>query len=482
MQKIERNLGSFFVVLAGIVVVLLAGLLLVSSLTDLDIGRPAAVTASSPPTNSDPTGAVLAAQADVECALQLKMSPTLATIVGEGRISYNVVVKNIGNQTCHDVTGTLTYGRDISFISASPEPVNPPNIWRSAQLKPLQEQTAKILVQVAAGEEATLTNKACVVADNVSQICRSVTVKRHVSDNPDEEPVPVPDEFGMWVWESPLDISAAEATSMFTDLKNDGVNAVYVSVDDYLEIALLTGPTKATRTDAYFAALRQVILRANEQGIAVDAVAGAPDWGVPANRWKGYTLIDLVSSYNQEHPEARLRALQYDVEPYLLSGYESNKASVLTQYVAFIDESMTRLQSVDAAFSLAVPHFFDSTQQWTPAIQYKGKTAHAFTHLLDIMGRKADSTIHLMAYRNYFSGSNGVHELSLPELTEAAPTNVRVVIAQEVGDVLPDFVTFYGFTKNEFFNALQIITTAFDPFTSFGGISVNYLVPYLQMP
>jgi hypothetical protein len=294
---------------------------------------------------------------------------------------------------------------------------------------------------------------------------------------------PLPRERGVWVWESPREMGPVAGEAALASAQEHGFSVVYVTIDDYLPIAQMPeGAAKAAEKAAYFESMRQFVVAAHARGLAVDALGGAPDWAKPENRHKGYALIDFVCAYNLANASSTLRGLQYDVEPYLLPEYEANKAPVLEEFVAFVDESVRRMQGIDAAFSIVIPHFYDSAQRWTPAITYKGKTAHAFTHLLEVMEQKQDSAIIVMAYRNFFEGDNGTRQLAEAEVKEANQKGaVRIIVAQETGNVPPDFVTFYGHSRAELEAALAAIHEAFDAYDSFGGVAVHYLDPFLEL-
>lgn len=291
-------------------------------------------------------------------------------------------------------------------------------------------------------------------------------------------------EYGTWIWESPIQLGYTRAAQMLEYAAKEKFNVVYITIDDYLAVdALSAGQTKDTRKKQYFAALNQIVVKAGELNIEVDVEGGWKDWGDPKNTWKGYALIDFVKEYNDLYPRAKVRGLQYDVEPYLLATYEKNQSSVLLPFIEFIDESTTQMEKMDAKFSIVIPHFYDSAQKWTPTLTYKGEEAFPFTHLLNILDRKDGSSIIIMSYRNFFEGKDGVEELSVPELKEASTKghSTKIIIAQETGDVSPDYVTFYGLPKEDLSYQLSTIHSSFAKYNSFGGSAVHYLDTYLEL-
>ena len=141
------------------------------------------------------------------------------------------------------------------------------------------------------------------------------------------------------------------------------------------------------------------------------------------------------------------------------------------------------MQQTDAGFSVVIPHFYDSLQKWTPAVSYQGKTAYTFTQLLRVMEKKKGSTITIMAYRDFFEGTNGTREVSEAEIREASNGgySTKIIVAQETGNVDPDYVTFYGQPKSDLYGALDGIYSIFGSYVNFGGVAVHYLDTFLSM-
>ncbi|MBI2120901.1 MAG: hypothetical protein HYT94_04735 [Parcubacteria group bacterium] len=291
-------------------------------------------------------------------------------------------------------------------------------------------------------------------------------------------------ELGIWIWESPLQMSEARETEFLNEIAKNKMTVAYVTVDDYLDIASLSaGPDKDNAKEAYFDALADFVRNAHERGIQVDAEGGAKNWSMDENRWKGYALIDFVKEYNRSRPGAKVRNLQYDVEPYLLPAYETNKEEILLGFIEFIDESARRMQDVDAGFSVVIPHFYDAAQKWTPKVVYNGTEKHTFSHLLSVLEKKPRSDLIVMAYRNFFDGDNGVKKISEAEIQEASSGGfkTRIIVAQETGNVPPSYVTFYGRSRTELFQALSDIDNHFSPYRSFGGAAVHYVDSFLDL-
>ncbi len=435
------------------------------------------------------------------CSLQFSISPAAPSVAPGGTISYSFTLKNSGNTTCNNTSYSVYYAENQSYVSASPAPSASNYYWRVGSLKKNKTHTASVTTKHVAGSEGSTINlEACASASNaVADACVTVSVAVTGTGTVVASPVPstpgpistntgfdamTGKEYGVWVWDSPVQMTAAKAEEVINQAAAADFNTVYITIDDYLDIAVLPdGATKTSGKQQYMNALNRIIVKAKALGIEIDVEGGWKDWGDLQNTWKGYALIDFVKEYNQLYPQAKIRGLQYDVEPYLLSTYERNKVGALLPYVAFIDESVKRMKNVDATFTIVIPHFYDSTQRWTPLLTYNEEVAYPFTHLLKILEQKPGSSIIIMAYRNFFTGADGVEGLSVPELKEASNGNysTKVIIAQETGNVSPDYVTFFGLSKEELYVQLSTIQTSFAKYTNFGGSAVHYLDPYLEL-
>ncbi len=445
------------------------------------------------------------ATAATPCTLSVKATSDQTSITSGQTITRTLTIKNIGKTSCRDVSSSVFYSSNEQFVSSSPAPRASDYYWYVGTLNVNKQVTTKITTKhnpLVAGTE--LSTEACAAATGARDACVAsiipviatpivvVPVIPIVSTStaPTTTPIvitPAPvagKEKGIWIWSFASQMNTATADSQMNALAANGFNVVYITIDDYIDIASMAeGPAKNSAKAAYFLSLSKFIAKANALGIAVDAEGGWRDWAKPANRWKGYALINAVKEYNALYPSTKLRGFQYDVEPYILPEYETNKAEVLTDFVVFIDQSVQLLAGTDIKFSMAIPHFYDDAQAWTPAITYGGKTMHTFNHLLEILEKKPESDIILMSYRNFFEGTNGTKAISQTEVQEATSGgySANIIVGQETGNIDPAFTTFYGLSKAELLNNLSQIDGAFSSYAGYGGWAVHYMEPFLVL-
>lgn len=434
------------------------------------------------------------------CSLRFSVMPARKAVEPHGMITYTLMLLNQGNETCRNVSVSDYYTDKEHFISSNPSPTASDYYWAIGNIDPGKSKKIEIVTEAIVGDGEQIMSEACAAADNSKDICSGniVFVKRGASLSSSATNTILVQkvtgaiwgqifgkkEFGIWVWDSPMKMTDAQASKVIEISKKNGFNIIYVTIDDYISIAQMRDSVERTsRKNAYMQELSAFIVAAREAGIEVDVVGGDKDWAKPENRWKGYALIDFVKEYNLTHPRSPIRGLQYDVEPYLLSGYEVDKKKELKAFLEFIDQSATRMQNVPAQFSIVIPHFYDDIQNWTPQISYGGKDAHTFSHLLKIMEKKPKSTIIIMAYRNFFENNNGVKQISEVEINEATKSkyNTKIIIAQETGNVSPSYVTFYDYPKVSLFDSLNDISVYFSRYPNFGGVAIHYFDSFVKM-
>ena len=437
------------------------------------------------------------------CGLRLSFAPTKKAVESGQLIDYVVTFSNQGNETCRNVSLSVYYTDDEKYVSSSPTPTASDYYWSIGDLGSTKTYRIDLETRTTYKNGEDMVTEACATADNSSDVCSQnvIFVEQGASKSSSlsslTSKINIPaiigsiwgqkfstKEFGIWVWDSPVTMTESYAKQVVSVSKKNGFNVIYLTVDDYIPLTEIEDSAeKKDAEDKYMKTLSVFVQAANSAGIQVDAVGGAKDWAIKNNRWKGYALIDFIKAYNEKYPTAKLRGLQYDVEPYLLSDYEADKQTVLREYVEFIDESASRMKDVPARFSIVIPHFYDKDQKWTPSFTYKGETAYAFTHLLHALQQKDDTSILLMAYRNYFDAENGTRQISQSEIDEATKGGytTKIIIAQETGNVSPDYVTYYDYPKVSLFDAINEIQDYFGPDKNFGGVAVHYFDSFLKM-
>lgn len=402
-------------------------------------------------------------------------------------VDYSLVVSNKGSVKCKNASVSVYYLNEEVFVESFPKANSGNYYWRFGDLAAGESKSVNIRVKyLGAVNTKDVGTEACLNTDK-GDVCSNLVIGGQVA--PSEQVLPSPvvvdsgKEYGTWVWVAPTDMTEDYKNTVINGAVANNINTIYITIDSYLNIfSLPEGPEKEAKKKAYSDALESFVRSANAKGIEVDAEAGWRDWAEPKERYKAYAIVDYIIEYNKTR-SAKVRALQYDVEPYLMSNYETTKAARLNNFVGLIDETVKKMSGSNLRFSIVIPHFYDDRQKWTPSFTYNGVRDYTFNHLIKIMDTRPGSMIILMSYRNFALGENGTVEISDAEidLASSVAKNTKVIVAQEVGDVDPGFVTFFGLSKQEYLDQLSLINQTFGNSAGFGGVSVHYIDPFLEL-
>ncbi len=289
------------------------------------------------------------------------------------------------------------------------------------------------------------------------------------------------EEKGTWLWTPISEITPKYADFIISGAKKNGINTIYLSVDSYLDLFVLpNGKEKDAKKRNFDKTVENFIMLANKVGISVDAEAGWRNWAEDGNTYKAFAILNFVKTYNKNHT-AKFRGFQYDIEPYLLSRYEKNKADVLAKFLNLTGETVNRLNNTDLEFSVVIPEFYDGTNEDTPLFTYLGKSGFAIDHLLTLLNRRNGSKIIVMSYRNYSRGDDGTIQISQDEINKANRGKTKIIVAQETGDVLPPYITFHNTTKSYLLKQLSTIEKTLAKEKSFGGVAIHYANAFLEL-
>lgn len=290
-------------------------------------------------------------------------------------------------------------------------------------------------------------------------------------------------EYGTWIWTPTFQITDEYANSILSDLRKHGINAVYLSVDSYLDIFVLPeGEEKNRKLEQFSDILENFIKTAGEKGIVVDAEAGWQNWAEEGHRYKAFAVVDFVKKFN-ENRKYKFRGFQYDVEPYLLSDYKTDSGKVLKNFTELVDQTSFFLKLTDLKFSVVIPDFYDKRDGHAPVFSYNGRRDSAFRHLLNILEEKNGNSVIIMSYRNFAYGRDGSIEVSANEMKTArrGRFSTNIIIAQETSDVPPPYITFHNTSKSYFLDETNKLYRTFDSYKNFGGVAIHYANAFLSL-
>jgi hypothetical protein len=440
---------------------------------------------------------LLAAQATGQCVLNSSLQVQNGNPQLAGTIGYLLAAKNMGKGSCSSASVSVYYANQEKFVSASPRPTAGGYYWRLGNLAPGKEVDISITTSRSAdlvpGDSVA---EECLSANNGSDACSdAVSGPSGSLSAPTSTAVQTPtvptsttstdplkfQESGIWEWNTPTMMSVADMQTAVNEVSANSFNAIYLTIDDYLTIdALPAGSVKSAALTNYQNLVNTFLSLAAQKGISVDAEAGSRDWADPINAWKATDIINFVANYNSSHT-IKFRGVQFDVEPYLLPSYTTDPAGVLTQYAQWVENIVNQDKNLGLPLSLDIPHFYDDVVQWTPEITIDGITSYPYNQILRLLNEIPNSSILIMAYRNFAVGPNGTIDISQTEVHEADGTGVKIIVGQETGNVDPSYVTFYGGTKAQLYSQMAIVKQTFASDSSFGGMAVDYLDPFMAL-
>lgn len=287
-------------------------------------------------------------------------------------------------------------------------------------------------------------------------------------------------ERGTWLWTPTPEITPVYRDSVIAGARASGIKNIYLSLDSYLDIYVMPdGPAKAAKQKAFDETVEGFIRAARAQGITVDAEGGWRNWAERRNTYKAFALLKYVKGFNATHAE-KFRGFQYDVEPYLLAEYQTDKPEVLANYLDLIAETVAWLDGTDLWFSIAIPDFYDGAGE-TPRFFYGLRYGYALNHLLAILGGRPGSTLIVMAYHNQSGGPDGSIAAARGEVEAAGRRATSVVVAQETDDVSPPSLTFYRTSRARLNAALADIEGAFASDAGYNGTAIHYINSLLAL-
>ncbi len=443
-----------------------------------------------------------AATAPGTCSLNLQFLTKNGDATKGGSMDYLLVARNSGTATCSNTSISFYYAPNEYFGSASPQPFFGNYFWNLGNIS----AGAIVNISLATMRTSALlstqtTDKACLAADNGTNMCVNAAPKptgsssstsqvkvtqagilqssQPLSGSPNNAsnniytPVSPAKDNGVWEWTSAYGMSASAAQQIVNNAAASGFNVIYMNVDSSLN---LSGAALAN----YESSLNTLLTDAAEQNISVDAEAGTNTWWQTANWSTPEAIVSFVANYNQAH-QVKFRGVQFDIEPYTTSQYQSDPAGTLTQYVEMVEALAKQDGYYGMPLSFDIP-FFYTQATGAPAITVDGVTDYPFNQLVRVLSTWVpNGRLILMSYRNTANGSGGTIDISSPEIQIANSSDVQIIVGQETGPVTPSYVTFYGMTKAQMAAQVAIVNQAFASDKSFDGIATDYLETYMQL-
>lgn len=202
-----------------------------------------------------------------------------------------------------------------------------------------------------------------------------------------------------WAWKPEL--WRAAPAELISKAEARGIGRLYVALD--------IGPSGVRHAGA----LARFIGAAKARGIAVEAVEGDPRMVRPAGRTNALRRARAIARFQRDAaPDARFAGVQYDVEPYVLPEFGSDRAGVLTAWSTLIRDLSA---AHGAGLDVVVPFWLVDLPDGAAALDGLGDRVRRVT----VMAYRTDPAL--------------VGVIAEPTLAWGARRGVPVDVALEIG-------------------------------------------------
>lgn len=270
---------------------------------------------------------------------------------------------------------------------------------------------------------------------------------------------------GLWIWnfyEAASD--PAKINQLLKFLTKHKINLVFIS----------TGQSLTDQPAAY----EQFIRRAQNAKIRVFALTGDASWALESNHQAALEELRRVLAYNAAYPKTKFDGIQYDIEPYILPIFHTDKENVSRQYLqvlqAIKDEMNGRNSRME--FNAAIP-FWYATGESPVILEINGESKPLSFHVLDIVDSAA-----IMSYRD--TAENQIR-ISRVEVEYASQTGKKVYVSSETnppnGSSIPHYITYYDEDIHYMNQQLAEIVSAYRHQPGFGGIAIHHYPTFKEM-
>ena len=255
-----------------------------------------------------------------------------------------------------------------------------------------------------------------------------------------------------WLW-NPWMIYNDEAETL-AFLESKDVNKVYVQIDADIPAGIY----------------ESFIEKAGALGMAIYALDGAPDWVAPTGFTQQDRLMSWLSVYQKgAAPAQKFAGVHLDVEPYLYSGWNTNRATTVKAYQALLTKAKSSTAALKLPPEADLPFWFDE-------ISYKN------TYGKGILAEWVIANTHSVTLMAYRDSAETINELVKNEIAYGEKYGKKVVIGVETdqtdeGDALSFYEEGEAFMNNE----LAAVTAHYSASKGFGGIAIHHVDSWKTM-
>lgn len=236
----------------------------------------------------------------------------------------------------------------------------------------------------------------------------------------------------MWVWNTKklLDpTESGEVDRFFAFCSANAIRTLYLAMEFNRGEGDAAPRYELREPERYQAFLE----RAHRQGLAVEGLAGTPEWGIRENHPHALAAVDAALAFNRASPaSARFDGVHFDVEPYALIGYSDPeyRTQILEEFLEMVTQCAARVRAEPGLrFSCDVPAWFYPTgglERQRLLVNFRGGEKTVGEHLTDVLDE-----VTIMDYTNQADGTSGIIARGLSALDYAASQGKRIVVGLE---------------------------------------------------
>lgn len=282
----------------------------------------------------------------------------------------------------------------------------------------------------------------------------------------DKPPIPAQGIQGLWVWSSEEFATSKAQEELLGFSKANGINRLLVQIHFVKDAQ----PPRLR----YPQEIADLVAKAAEMGIGVEALDGAPLMASAINQPRTLAELDAILDWNRSLPEkARLRGMHYDIEPYISAEWRTGQAQrnlIMRDLLEFYRQARRRLDDQQLGLLLAtdIPMFYDRKTDPDDhcILEFNGQTKNLYQHLIDMC-----DYVGIMSYRRNALGRNSVVEHVENELNYAQSVGKTVCPALETIQLKQDAnITFFGTSIGEFWTQHNRVRQTLQDRPGFGGM------------
>lgn len=251
-----------------------------------------------------------------------------------------------------------------------------------------------------------------------------------------------PKQKATWFWDTPMiKDSAADILSFATA---NGITTIYLQMN------------QDVRPEHYKSFIRQ----ATAKNIEVHVLGGSPRWSLESERSRLETFIEWTKDYQASAaPAERFTGLHIDVEPHVLSEWNSNRSSLIKQWQSSISFLVAGARELNLPITADIPF-------WLHTHNLPDNSMTMSRWILT----KVDAVV-IMAYRDQAAS---IYNLAIPEMTEATELGKKAIIAVETkASNEGAFITFYEEGTTFMNDQLKIVDILAAKNPSYNGFAIH---------